>query len=256
MRLLTYNIRYGGVGRVEGLAAVVNGCAPDVVVLQEATRPDVVEKLAAATGMAAWAAHAGHSVAFMSRAKVRAHAWHRPPSSRRAYLEIVPAEGALRIFGLHLSAVHSNWTERRRVRELRAVLAGIAEHQGGLHVVTGDFNTLAPGETLELRKLPPRLRAFVYLTGRKIRWETIQIMLDAAYVDGYRALHPSLPGLTFPAGDPHVRLDYVFVPKAFASRLKRCEVVAGAAAASDHLPVVADLDVGQARMDDAPRRKS
>ena len=246
MRLLTYNIRYGGVGRVAHLAAVVNACAPDVVVLQEATRPDVVEELAAATGMKAWAAHADESVGFMSRARVAGHTWHRPPSSRRAYLEIVPEDSALRIFGVHLSAVHSNWTEKRRVRELRAVLAGIAHHQGGFHVVTGDFNTIAPGETLDIQKLPPRLRAFVYLTGRVIRWETIQIMLDASYVDGYRALHPSTPGLTFPAGDPHVRLDYLFLPAPYATRLKSCAVVdaSGVASASDHLPLVADLELG------------
>jgi len=245
LRLLTYNIRYGGVGRVDALAEVVNQCAPDVVVLQEAIRPEVVQQLAAATDMTAWAADPAHSVGFMSRHKVR-HAWHRPPASRRAFLELVPEDAPFRIFGVHLSAVHSNWTERRRVRELRAVLAAIAEHQHGFHVVTGDFNTIAPGETLDIQKLPPRLRAFVYLTGRTIRWETIQIMLDAAYVDGYRALHPEDRGLTFPAGDPHVRLDYVFLPSAFAPRLKSCTVVNGTpvtTAASDHLPVVADLEV-------------
>jgi exodeoxyribonuclease-3 len=246
VRLLTYNIRYGGVGRVGALASVVNQCAPDVVVLQEATRPEVVKELAAATDMPFWAAEPAHSVGFMSRHKLR-HEWHRPPASRRAYLELVPEGESWRIFGVHLSAVHSNWTERRRVRELRAVLAGIAQHQHGFHVVTGDFNTIAPGETLDIQKLPPRLRAFVYLTGRTIRWETIQIMLDAAYVDGYRVLHPAESGLTFPAGDPHVRLDYVFVPSAFAPRLKGCAVVNGTpvtTTASDHLAVVADLDVG------------
>jgi exodeoxyribonuclease-3 len=246
VRLLTYNIRYGGVGRVDPLAAVVNECAPDVVVLQEATRPEVVKDLAAATGMPFWAAEEAHSVGFMSKTRVR-HQWHRPRASRRAYLELVPEGESFRIFGVHLSAVHSNWTERRRVRELRAVLAGIAAHQHGFHVVTGDFNTIAPGETLDLQKLPPRLRAFVYLTGRTIRWETVQIMLDAAYVDGYRALHPDGRGLTFPAADPHVRLDYVFLPAAFAPRLLGCTVVNGTRAtttASDHLPLVADLEVG------------
>jgi exodeoxyribonuclease III len=246
LRLLTYNIRYGGVGRVRPLADVVNQCAPDVVVLQEATRPEVVAELAAATDMPFWAATQGHSVAFMSRRQAR-HEWHRPPASRRAFLEIVPEGEPLRIFGVHLSAVHSNWTEKRRVRELRAVLAGIAAHQHGFHVVTGDFNTIAPGETLDLAKLPPRLRAFVYLTGRKIRWETIQIMLDAAYVDGYRSLHPAEPGFTFPTTDPHVRLDYVFLPSPFAPRLKACGVVNGTAVvtrASDHLPVLTELEVG------------
>jgi endonuclease/exonuclease/phosphatase family metal-dependent hydrolase len=243
---LTYNIRFGGVGRVKALAEVVNQCAPDVVVLQEATRPEVVEQLAAATEMPFWASSEGHSVAFMSRGKAR-HEWHRPAASRRAFLEIVPEGEPLRIFGVHLSAVHSNWTEKRRVRELRAVLAGIADHQHGFHVVTGDFNTIAPGETLDLAKLPPRLRAFVYLTGRKIRWETIQIMLDASYVDGYRSLHPADPGFTLPADDPHVRLDYVFLPQPFAARLQSCTVVNGtpvAASASDHLPLLTELAVG------------
>ena len=245
MRLLTYNIRYGGSGRLSALAAVVEACAPDVVVLQEATLPDVVEKLADACGMKTWAARPEHSVGFMSRLEIAHHQWHRPRASRRAFLEIVPAGTAARIFGVHLSAVHSNWTERRRVRELRAVLAAIKEHQQGFHVLAGDFNTVAPGETLDLRKLPPRLRAVVWLTGGQIRWETIQIMLDASYVDGYRALHPRDPGYTFPTWDPHVRLDYVFVPAASAPRLKACEVVtlAPAPAASDHLPVLAHLDL-------------
>jgi exodeoxyribonuclease-3 len=249
LRLLTYNIRYGGMGRAGPLASVIRGVAPDVVVLQEATRPDVVEQIAAATGMAVWAAHPGHSVGFMSRLPVTRHQWHRPGSSRRAFLEIVLAGSDLRIFGVHLSAIHSNWTERRRVRELRAVLAGIEQHSHGFHLVTGDFNTLAPGETLDLRKLPPRLRAIVWVTGRTIRYETIQVMLDASYVDAFRFLHPAQeePGFTFPTWEPHVRLDFVFVPVDWTGRLKACRVVNGSEAvkaASDHLALLAELDLG------------
>ena len=246
MRVLTYNIRYGGVGRVGALASVIRACDADLVVLQEAFRPEVVSALAEAAGMPHWASHPAHSVGFLSRVEIERHAWHRPPWSRRAFLEIVPRGEAVRIFGVHLSAVHSNWTERRRVRELRGVLAGIEKYQDGFHVVTGDFNTIAPGETLDLSKLPPRLRAVVWLTGREIRWETIQIMLDASYVDGYRALHPGDPGLTFPAYDPHVRLDYFFVPTGFAPRLRSCDIVNGIPVvkeASDHLPLAAELDL-------------
>ena len=215
------------------------------MVLQEATRPDVVARLAADCGMTAWASQANHSVAFMSRLAIDHHEWHRPRASRRAFLEIVPAGTEARIFGLHLSAVHSNWTERRRVRELRALLESIRKHQHGFHVLAGDFNTLAPGEKLDLAKLPMRLRTFVYLTGRTIRWETIQIMLDAAYADGYRMLHPEQPGFTFPTWDPNLRLDFVFVPQPSLPRLKSCEVVdsPAATAASDHLPVLAELDL-------------
>ena len=244
MRLLTYNIRDGGGGRAGALAAVVNHCAPDVAVLQEAVRPDVVEALAAATGMAAWGARPRHSLAFLSRRPVVHHQWHRPASSRRAFLEIVPEGGAPRIFGVHLTAVHSNWTERRRVRELGAILGGIARHREGFHVVAGDFNTLAPGEELDLRKLPPRLRAVVWLSGRRIRWETIQAMLDASYVDGYRSLHGGDAGYTFPTWDPHVRLDYVFLPLAWSRRLAGCSVVdhPALAQASDHRPLMVELE--------------
>jgi endonuclease/exonuclease/phosphatase family metal-dependent hydrolase len=247
LRLLTYNIRFGGVGRVGPMSAVINAASPDVVVLQEATRPDVVKDLAAATAMPTWAADAGHSVGFMSRLEIAHHQWHRPRSSRRAFLEIVPAGDRVRIFGIHLSAVHSNWTERRRVRELRAVLAGIEKHQHGFHVLAGDFNTLAPGETLDVRRLPPRLRAVIWVTGRQIRWETIKIMLDASYLDAYRTVHTDDPGYTFPVRDPHVRLDYVFVPAAFGARLTACHVLSDhprATEASDHLALAADLDLG------------
>jgi exodeoxyribonuclease-3 len=247
LRLLSYNIRYGGVGRVGPLASVISASAPDVVVLQEANRPEIVEQLAAATGMTSWASSPAHSVGFMSRAAVASHAWHRPPPSGRAFLEIVTADSGLRIFGVHLTAVHSNWTERRRARELRALLSGIQQHSAGFHVVAGDFNTLAPGEILDLRKLPARLRALVWMTGRTIRWRTIQLMLDASYVDAFRRLHPAeeQPGYTFPSWDPHIRLDFAFLPGPWAPRLQRCSVVLlgdAARAASDHLPLLVELD--------------
>jgi endonuclease/exonuclease/phosphatase family metal-dependent hydrolase len=242
-RLLSYNIRYGGAGREAALAAAISARAPDVVVLQEATRPDIVEGLAAATGMSSWGAQATHSVGFMSRVPVARYEWHRPPACRRAFLELELGSG-LRVFGVHLSALHSNWTERRRMRELSALLAAIQAHQRGPHVLAGDFNTLAPGEQLDLRRLPRRLRALAWLSGRTIRWKTIQMMLDARYVDGYRMLHPASAGFTFPTWDPHVRLDYVFVPAATAERLRHCEVVDGAvgASGSDHFPLLAELE--------------
>lgn len=246
LRLLTYNIRYGGSGREEPLSVVIRGVNPDIVVFQEATRPAVIERLAAATGMTQWASRPRESLAFMSRLSVAHYEWHRPRLSRHAFLEIVPQGSELRVFGVHLSAVHAAWTERRRVFELRALLKSIQRHQHGLHVLTGDFNTLAPGELLDPRTLPQRLRALVWLSGGRIRWRTIQVVLDAGYVDGYRVLHPNESGLTFPTWAPHVRLDYVFIPVGFVSHLRSAEVVTGpeVAKASDHLPLVAELDNG------------
>ncbi|HEX5886860.1 MAG TPA: hypothetical protein VFY67_20125, partial [Pyrinomonadaceae bacterium] len=102
-----------------------------------------------------------------------------------------------------------------------------------------------PGEALNADRMPAWIRALIWISGRKLQRETIQLMLDAGYGDGYRMLNPEVKGYTFPTWDPHVRLDYVFVPGVFANRLVRCEVITEPKeriqAASDHCPLVAEL---------------
>jgi exodeoxyribonuclease-3 len=158
-------------------------------------------------------------------------------------LEVVPHEG-LTVIGVHLSAVHSNWTEIRRVKEVRGLLAMATADAPDFHVVVGDFNTLAPGETLDLSRLPARLRALTLLSGKAIRWKTIALMLEAGYVDAYRVVDPDGRGYTFPTWDPHLRLDYAFVRARDAARLTGCSVLQSepAAIASDHLPLSLSID--------------
>jgi exodeoxyribonuclease-3 len=242
VRLLTYNILRGGAGREELLRDVIAASNPDLVLLQEATRPGIIQRLAASTGMTTWGTRPRTSLGFMSRLDVADYGWHRPRASRHAFLEVRLAGSPARIFGVHLSAVHAAWTEQRRVFELRALLSSIRRHEPGMHVLAGDFNTLAPGELLDIRKLPYRLRGLVWLSGGKIRWRTIQILLDAGYVDvgGTRG---TTPAFTFPTWSPHLRLDYIFVPAQFGSSIRSCRVVSDAMAvkASDHFPLLAEV---------------
>jgi exodeoxyribonuclease-3 len=244
LSLSTYNIQRGGVGREEALARVIRAADSDLVVLQEATSPSVVARLAELSGMPQWQARRGSSLAWLSRQPLVSHRWRRPAWSQHAVLELVPRDGVM-IFGVHLSAVHSNWTEWRRVREVRGVLAMTGAGEPGVHVVLGDFNTLAPGEELDLARLPPRLRAVTWLTGRKIRWKTVGLMLEAGYVDAYRMLDPDGRGYTFPTWDPHLRLDYAFIQTRDAARLRSCAVLQpdGFRAASDHLPLRVSLEL-------------
>jgi len=244
-RLMTYNIRHGGRGRETAIAAVINACAPDLVLLQEATDPRCVERIADGTGMEEWRAYAGQSLGFLSRRRVAFAEWTRPRVSRHAFIEVVPAGTSVRVFGVHLSAVHAAWTERRRLFELRALLRSVSRHQHGFHVLSGDFNTVAPGEHLNVGSLPLRLRPLVWMSGGRIRWRTVQTVLDAGYVDGFRMKHVDDPGLTLPTPTPHIRIDYVFVPAPFSERVAACHVVRHpqAVGASDHFPVVADLIV-------------
>lgn len=246
LRLLSYNIRYGGTGREEAIAAVIASAEPDVVMLQEATDPAVVARVASLAGMAYWGAERGHSTGYISRIPVHGHAWLRPRAARHPFLEVVlaPVDGSggerCRLFGLHLSAWFSRWSENRRGREIRALLEGIREHQGGMHVIAGDFNALAPGERLEVARMPAWIRAMIWVSGRDIARQTIQTMLDAGYVDAYRQQWPGETGFTFPTWDPHVRLDYVFVPGREANRIEKCEVLLEAPRvreASDHFPI-------------------
>jgi endonuclease/exonuclease/phosphatase family metal-dependent hydrolase len=246
VKLLSYNIRFGGRRRERELAEVIRSVAPDLVVFQEAIDPDVIRGLAAATDLPFWAARREHSIGFISKLEISHHEWHYPAGAKHSFLEIVVQGSEARIFGLHLSSMFSKWGEQRRVREIRSLLKSIERHQAGFHVLVGDFNTLAVGEVLDVRRMPAWIRGLVWLSGRDIQRQTIQHLGEANYTDGYRSLHPADKGYTFPVWDPHLRLDYAFVPGGFVDRLVECEVITAPPAqkASDHFPLLVKLDVG------------
>ena len=240
IKLLSYNIKVGGVGREHPIASVINADGPDIVILQEATRPQSVRRIAELTGMPTVICAPGRSVACITRLEVQSHRYVRPLLSQHAFLEVVPKGVDACFFGVHLSAVHAAWTERRRVRELRSLLASIRHSAGMFHMIVGDFNTLAPNEALDVSRLPYRLRVLVWLSGGRIRWQTIAIMLGAEYIDAYRTLDATDAGYTFPTWGPHVRLDYAFLPKQNRDRLVSCRVATDASqvkSASDHYPL-------------------
>ena len=244
VKLLSYNIRFGGRRREKEIAGVIRAVEPDIVVFQEATDTRVIDQLAAETGLSRSAARREHSIGYISRLDIAHHEWHYPAGAKHSFLEIVLAGTEERIFGLHLSAMFSKWSERRRVREIKSLLKSIERYQAGFHVLVGDFNTLAPGEVLEVRRMPAWIRGLVWLSGRDLQRDTIQHIKDSGYIDVYRTLHPDDKGYTFPVWDPHVRLDYLFVPKVFGDRMTSCEVMntTDAANASDHFPLLAQVE--------------
>ena len=101
VRILSYNIRRGGVGREVALASVIR--AVDLTLLCWKKRP-------ARRGRSAWrwtqpgghGRRGGKSLAFMSRDAVASFAAHRPPISRHAFLEMIPATTNWRVFAVHL----------------------------------------------------------------------------------------------------------------------------------------------------------
>jgi exodeoxyribonuclease-3 len=253
LRLLTYNIREGGVGRAEEIAEVIKAASPDVVALQEARDPVVVERIAKLAGFPFSGSRRSHSTGFLSRVPVLEYGWRHPPRTRHALLEVSLADGFPRLFVLHLRAWFSNWSERRRARELRGLLDGIRaqlireQHAFAFHLLAGDFNALAPGEALDSSPMPAWIRGMIWLSGRDIARSTIEMMQADGYVDAWRTVHENLqnePGHTFPVWNPHVRLDYVFTPAEYASRVIDCEVrqtPKEVRTASDHLPLLVEI---------------
>jgi exodeoxyribonuclease-3 len=245
LRVMSYNIRFGGVGRERRIADVIRQVGPDIVMLQEATREAGVREIAEFAGMPYWAARQGHSPAFVSRLSVEHYEWHHCRGMQRPFMEVKLADSDLTLYNIHLRATHSNYTERGRMREVRALLGHLKERERGFHLLVGDFNTLAPGELLSMRKLPMRYRVLAMVLGGRVTYRTIQIMIDSGYIDCYRRLNTD-HGFTFPARDPHVRLDYYFTPKKYVDRVASCRVVTDIdepAGATDHLPLMAQVAV-------------
>ena len=150
---------------------------------------------------------------------------------------------AFRVFGVHLSAVFAAWTERRPRRgcaiRLRALLNAIRRDQHGFHALVGDFNTVTPGELLDFKALPQKVRATVWLSGGR----------DPLAHDSDRARRrlrrrvpraaPERPGTD--AADDHAagapRLPVR--PEPHLSRVASCGVVRSdpGAASVDHFPL-------------------
>ncbi len=199
----------------------------DAVALQEANDRANVELLAQRLGMQLvyGEANSDYAVAWLSRLPVTRSENHRLPVLDKTLIEI-DVDG-LRLFATHLSAGRTKADEPHRIEETQAILAEIG---GDADLLVGDFNAVGPGEEIAT---PPPDELLDHVSRRPI-----ELILEAGYVDAYRALHDD-HGWTYLTWHPWARLDHVFVsPKL---RAERCEVVTDAGRASDHFPVVADV---------------
>jgi endonuclease/exonuclease/phosphatase family metal-dependent hydrolase len=273
--LMTYNIWLGGLGRMDAISAVARAVNPDLLGIQEADDEQAIARMAEELGMefAHGKANTIHHVALLSRFPISRVVNHPHPGIlRKTMLEVhvrLPNGAPLTLYVAHLNAFATYAGERRRVRELEAMLGTIAPHAREPHLLFGDCNALAPGDPVVLERVtahitnrmtraevgyvrPRRTLTFGALLDHGISrgWveaervlprHAVRHVLAAGYTDCYRHLHPDEPGYTFPAPEPALRLDYIFSPPIMQGRLRACEVVDTPATviASDHRPLVA-----------------
>lgn len=178
-----YNLRENGAKRTHELVNIIRSAHPDIVGIAEATnaqvaeKPMVIEEIAQQLGMQLILGGDPHDyeyqVACMTRLPVVASRIHRIKGAghfSRTVLEVCVEEANgehLTMFVTHLSAAFSHgWAGTHiREREVRDLLRITRPHreQGLPHVIVGDFNSLAPGDSFKASFL---LRYVVHMDQR------------------------------------------------------------------------------------------
>jgi exodeoxyribonuclease-3 len=251
LRVMTYNILDGAKGREQLVLDILKATEPDVVVLQEVVSRKLVEHFAQILDMHPIFSR-GNSrrhIGLLSKLPVTSHGTYAPFPLRTGLLEatVEYASGKeINIYGVHLQAHYWIGFELWRLREINTILRRIKEMKQDQTpaLVAGDFNAVAPGDTVHVAALPLRFRAILLLQGNRIYRIAIKKLLKTDYVDCYRLTHPAENGFTLPTHNPHVRLDYIFANGRLKDHLVDCAVVTnmhGGHQASDHYPLIAEF---------------
>jgi endonuclease/exonuclease/phosphatase family metal-dependent hydrolase len=273
-RILSYNILVGGTRRIDQLTTVIRTADPDVVGLAEATDPKVVEELASRLGMQFRLSGYGKGardwhLAVLSRLPILHTQVHTRPIFDRKYLlevQIEEANGSpLTVFVIHQRSDFQRGAESNRIRraEIQEILSIMVPHQGQPHLLMGDFNSLAPGDSLQasrlLRSATSKHRTRARRTNTTHSWRKftrhmvsravsvvvnnkagsfivdkvapryarggIDLLLQAGYIDCFRQANPTTLGFTCPAIVPSGRIDFIIASPELASRLTTSRVM-------------------------------
>lgn len=233
LRVMTYNIHVGvGMDKkldLQRIADVINGQHPDLVGLQEVDRgvkrtegKDEIAELAKLTSMNYAFAHnldyqgGQYGVAILSRFSIGAIDHRKYENKREAErrgmirVEVDVGGKTINFVTTHLDYQY----EDGRVFETEQLLEFLSAQKASL-IVVGDFNDEPTGSAYKL--------------------------MVAGFEDAWMRSRAQGEGLSYPADQPVKRIDYIFTRQSDRTRSKKAWVVN--TLASDHLPVVADLEM-------------
>jgi exonuclease III len=251
LRVITYNILDGGVGREGFILEVLRTLHPDIAILQEVMDPATASEFAKALNLEFYFAKGNtkRHLALLSRLPIiSAHSYHPFP----IYTSILEARFEyasnqyLAVFGVHLVAQPFILFELWRQWEVKRLLQRLRSNGSDLCLIAGDFNAIAPHDPVATKFWPRLLKLMVLLQGGRIFRNAIREVTSAGFSDCYRMWHPDKNGFTLPTPTPNVRLDYIFVDEGLKNCLRKCWVVREPAIieqASDHYPVMAEFEL-------------
>lgn len=255
MRLVSYNILDGGLGRADPIGEILEANRPDVCVVVEADDLAVVDRLANRLHMDyVHAAKAGHGGAVLSRHPIRDSINHALliPAIAKTFLQAtvqLPGGSTLGVFAVHLHAKAYREDEDIRLRELEAVLAVTRQlrESGQPHILCGDFNANSPAQQIDMAKVKPSTREAMEANAGQLPRAAIARVLQEGYVDtlhhvrGDEARHSG----TFNTHHPGQRVDYIFTHGVPAGSIRSAWIETDRLAtfASDHYPIGAELEL-------------
>lgn len=268
MRVLTYNIhgwrdaydRYD----VARLVRIIRASQAGIVALNEVFHPlitpgenrPLLDLLADTLGMEyafgvaltpqfAFAPMASYGNALLTRYPLLAHAGHHltpiDGHEQRGLLEarILLPDGRVpfSVYVTHLD----HRSESVRLQQLAAVFQWTVRDRNRPHLLMGDFNTLAPGD---YAANPADLDALRERTDLERLVAEGMDVVPRLTRRGYVDAQAGSPAPTFPASEPAARIDYIWLSAPLAPALRWCKAwtTDETSVASDHLPVLAELD--------------
>jgi exonuclease III len=265
LRVLAYNLYFGGTDRVDAVLAVLRHVDADVVALTEADDVHVVETLAEQLGLYhVWEKGSGdRHIATLSRFPIVESRIYNTPPLTQAVLETrlelphlptpSPETGsfvsgdvnagwggeAITLYNVHLLPYLLLPYEIRRWQAVGKLLGVIRSRRPGRHLILGDLNAIAPRDRVLQSSNPQRMRRVMSLQLNVIFHLAIPRLLRAGYVDCFRRLQPGEDGFTWMPGNRTTRYDYILADPIMAPALRACRVVDDVEAvniASDHFP--------------------
>lgn len=257
MRLMSYNILDGGLGRADPIGEILQANRPDVVTLIEADDMWVAERLAKRLKMEMLVAQGKkHTAIVLSRFPIRESVNHAPLLESltgcfvRA-LVTLPSGSELGVCAGHLHPRARISDEQVRVREVEAITGVLAQwrEQRRPHLVAGDLNANSPIQRIIRERCKQSTREQMDENGGMIPRDVIGHMLSAGYVDTLHAVHGDKAADmgTFSTHEPGQRVDYIFGFGIDTARIRNAWIETDRLAkyASDHYPV--GVEIGATR---------
>jgi endonuclease/exonuclease/phosphatase family metal-dependent hydrolase len=253
MRLVSYNILDGGIGRADPIAEILQAQKADVVVLLEADELPVVERVAGRLGMDfVFSGGRKHACALLSRFAIRDSVnyavLHSDLTNSFTLATLAePNQRIWRVGAVHLHAKALLADEQVRLQEVERILQLMRPLRTAemSHILAGDFNANSPIQKIVREKCKTSTQEQMDQNGGTIPRHVITRLLAEGYIDtlharwGERATEMG----SFSTQFPGQRVDYILAHGLAPGQIADAWIEKDRLAtyASDHYPVGVEI---------------